>query len=156
MRITILAVGQNKFNYLIDGESYYIRKLNHYCKVNISSVKADKIVKKCASSAVLKAESERLLNRISKRSFVVVLDRKGQLLDSKEFAKKINDWQNQSINDLIFIIGGPLGLDSKIHQRADFTLSLSRLTFTHDMTRLIFLEQLYRAFSILRGEKYHK
>ena len=156
MRIQILVVGQNKFDYLVDGELHYIRRLSHYCQVNIFSVKGEKITKKRSSSDILKVESKRLLNRILERSFVVILDRGVVLLNSKEFTKKIVDWQNRSINELIFVIGGPLGLGSEIKQRADFTLSLSKMTFTHDMTRLILLEQLYRCFSILRGEKYHK
>jgi 23S rRNA (pseudouridine1915-N3)-methyltransferase len=95
------------------------------------------------------------LAKISPSDFVVLLDENGKELDSVQFSKELNKWMNQSTAHVVFVIGGPYGFHVSVYDRANLKLSLSKLTFSHQMVRLFFTEQLYRAFSILRGEPYH-
>jgi 23S rRNA (pseudouridine1915-N3)-methyltransferase len=101
-------------------------------------------------------EGKQLLSKIEKKAFVVALDPTGSALTSEQLAEKIELWENQAYPIIIFLIGGPTGLSNEVQERADFILSLSQMTFTHEMARFILLEQLYRAFSIKAGSKYHK
>ena len=156
MYIQIITVGKNKVDYLVQGEEDFLHRLKHYCKIDVYCVKPEKIKENRSSEIIKQLEGERILQKISSRSYVIALDAKGKSINSKEFAQKIADYQNSGIEKLIFITGGPLGLSEEVISRADFVLSLSKMTFNHDMVRLILLEQLYRSFTILRGEKYHK
>ena len=156
MHIQILSVGKTKSPYVSDGEKDYFSRLKHYCQVESIVVSEEKIRKGTQPRIILQKEGERLLGKISDNSFVVVLDKMGDMCSSEKLSEKFQNWQNQGIKKLIFVIGGPLGLDKKVVARADFVLSLSKMTFTHEMTRLILLEQIYRSFTILKGEKYHK
>jgi len=142
MRVTIAAVGENKFGYLRAGEDDFLERLKHYCKTPEATVR--------------RGEWENLLERLPSPRYLVLLDKKGQRMSSEELAVKIQNLQNRSIPEVCFAIGGPIGFPPEALSRADFVLSLSPMTFTHEMTRLILLEQIYRAFTILRGEKYHK
>ena len=154
MKIRIVTVGKNKIPFLIEGEKNYLNRLKRYCLVEICSTK-DSTSKK-SNRETMKEEAERITAMNLDGAFVVALDREGTDLNTIELSQKIQKWQNQGIQDLVFLIGSAWGLDQTIIQRADFVLSLSRLTFQHDMVRLILLEQLYRCFTIIRGEKYHK
>ena len=156
MYFHIFAVGENRNGYLSQGEDEFLKRLQHYCKIELHSVKSEKITCSQSPTKIRSAEGERLLKQIPKNSLVVALDRKGKNLSSEELAKNIADWQNRRKHHITILIGGPLGLSKDVLGRADFILSLSKMTFTHEMVRLIFLEQLYRCFTILRGEKYHK
>jgi 23S rRNA (pseudouridine1915-N3)-methyltransferase len=156
MRIQILTVGDNRVPYLIEGEEDYLRRLTHYCPVEIRVVKGEKIKTGRSIDSILKKESERLLKQISEGSKIIALDRQGKSFSSEELAVEMQEWQNSGIKYITFVIGGPLGLGEGIRKKADTTISMSRFTFTHEMVRIIMLEQLYRVFTILRGEKYHK
>ena len=156
MYFHIFVVGENKSNYLSQGEGEFLKRLQHYCKIKIHTVKSEKITNSLSPERIRSVEGERLLKRIPQNSLVVVLDRKGKNLSSEELAKRVADWQNRGKNHITLLIGGALGLSKTVLDRADFILSLSKMTFTHEMVRLIFLEQLYRCYTILRGEKYHK
>ena len=156
MRIQILTLGDNRVPYLIKGEEDYLRRLKHYCPVDMNSVKGEKIKTGRTVDSVLNKESERLLKQIPDGSKIVALDHQGKSFTSEELAREIHKWQNSGIKHITIVIGGPLGLGDSIDKKAEMTLSMSRFTFTHEMVRLIILEQLYRAFTILRGEKYHK
>jgi len=156
MYFHIFVVGETKNANLSQGESEYVKRLQHYCKIKLQSIKSEKITSRRSPEKIQTVEGERLLKRIPQNSLVVVLDRKGKNLSSEELAKRVADWQNRGIKHIALLIGGALGLSKTVLDRADFILSLSRMTFTHEMVRLIFLEQLYRCFTILRGEKYHK
>ncbi len=131
-------------------------RLKHYCKIELQSVREEKIRSNDSPARILRLEGERLLSKIDRDTFLVVLDKAGKSLDSVEFSHQIEQWQNRGTRKVIFMIGGPLGIDETVKQRANLILSISRFTFTHEMVRLILLEQIYRAFTILRGEKYHK
>ena len=156
MQIQIITVGKNKVDYLVQGETDYLRRIRYYCKIGVLNVKSEKITENRSSEIIKQAEGKRILQKIPSRSCVIAMDEKGKSINSKEFAGKIADFQNRGVEKLIFITGGPLGLSEEVLSRADFILSLSKMTFNHDMVRLILLEQLYRSFTILRGEKYHK
>lgn len=156
MRFRILVVGENKVSYLVAGEADYLRRLERYCRVDVASVRGEKIKGKRSVGELLGVEGERLMKQIPRGSFLVVLDRQGETLSSEELARQILDWQNRAVQEVIFLVGGPLGLGDEVLARANLVVSLSRMTFTHEMVRLILLEQLYRSFTILRGEKYHK
>lgn len=156
MKIIILVVGENKSTFLREAENNFIVRLKHYCKFEIRSVREEKIRPNQPKIDILVKEGKRLLEKVENDAFLVVADSDGVQLDSISFSKQIEKWQNRGIRSLIFAIGGPLGIDESVKKRANYTLSLSKMTFTHDMARVILLEQVYRAFTIIRGEKYHK
>lgn len=156
MRFRILTVGENKVSYLVEGETDYLKRLKHYCRIEIVSVRGEKIKENRSSDEILHLEAEKLLKQIPEKSIVVALDKHGEMLSSEDLAQKVKEWQNRSFQCAVFIIGGPLGLSEYLLNRVDIVISLSPMTFTHEMVHLILLEQLYRCFTILRGQKYHK
>lgn len=156
MHIGIYCIGENKFSYLQEGESDYLSRLSRYCKINLVSVPGTKMVSSISPSIIQKKDWEILKNAMPSRKWCVVLDVKGNGYSSEEFAEMLQRWQTQGISTVFFAIGGAFGLGKIALKEADFVLSLSKMTFPHELVRLILLEQLYRAFTILRGEKYHK
>jgi 23S rRNA (pseudouridine1915-N3)-methyltransferase len=155
MKITVLAVGENKFAYLKSGEKLYMERLSHYTDFTLRSLILPKKMKNGSPEQVMRTEKERFRS-LTDEAVICSLDRQGKMLSSESFACQIQEWQNRSVAKLVFCIGGPFGLDPEFISQSDFVLSLSLMTFPHDMVRLLFLEQLYRAFTILKGEKYHK
>ena len=154
MKIKLIVVGKTAFDYLKEGESIYEKRLNHYCnyeRIEISDIKNPKNLTK---EEIKRKEAENILSKLTAQDFVVLLDENGSHSTSEEFAvwleKKM--FQPQSI---VFIVGGAFGFDNRLYERMNFRFSLSKMTFSHQMVRLIFLEQLYRGFSILKGEPYH-
>ena len=125
------------------------------CNIDIKILKEKKASRKEPEHMQIEREGEILLQNVQ-GDYLVCLDRGGRLLDSIALAEQVERWKMQSQKNLTFVIGGNLGLSAELLTRADFVLSLSPMTFTHDMTRLILLEQLYRACTIMAGEKYHK
>lgn len=156
MRLSILGVGAYKSDFLSEGESGFVKRLKRYCQIKVQWVDSRRVSGKRSAGEILSLEGKQLLDRIPEESIVVALDRQGEMLSSEEFSRKIGGWQNQSVKEVIFVIGGPLGLDKSVLEKADLILSFSKMTFTHEMVRLLLFEQLYRAFTILKGEKYHK
>ncbi|MFH1652601.1 MAG: 23S rRNA (pseudouridine(1915)-N(3))-methyltransferase RlmH [Pseudomonadota bacterium] len=156
MQITILTVGKTKTPFFQDGEREYFARIKHYTRLQIKSVRSEKIKSGVSDEIVLKGEGEKILKQILPQSYVVALDLTGKQLSSEELAAEIQGWQNSSVREVVFVIGGALGLDPEVLHRANLIISLSKMTFPHEMCPLILFEQLYRAFSILRGEKYHK
>ncbi|MCJ7812795.1 23S rRNA (pseudouridine(1915)-N(3))-methyltransferase RlmH [bacterium] len=156
MRFRILGVGEYKLNFLAEGESDFMKRLKRYCRIEVRWLRSEKIGAHRSKDEMLHMEGKQLLSKIPEQSIVVALDRQGEGLSSEAFSDKINRWMNRSVKEVVFVIGGPLGLDKTVLKKADFILSFSMMTFTHEMIRLLLLEQLYRAFTILRGEKYHK
>ena len=155
MRFELLFLGKTKEKYLAEGIEDYAKRLSHYIKVEIKTVKESKQKKGEPENLQIERESETLL-KSAQSPYLVCLDRIGKQLDSIALAKQIGHWEMQGLKKISFVIGGPLGLSKTILKKADLLLSLSPMTFTHDMTRLLLLEQLYRAFTIKAGEKYHK
>ena len=156
MRIRMLCIGESKVLYLREGEEDFLNRLKHYTDLQIGLVRPVRHAKSKSDEQILKEEADLILEKTGQSGFVVALDSRGKMFTSEQFASRILDWQNQGMREIIFVIGGPLGLHANVLNRADLVLSISKMTFTHDMIRLILLEQIYRAYTILKGEKYHK
>ena len=155
IRIKIIVVDRTRSPFLKEGESFYLNRLQRYARLDWVEVKAAKIQKGRPQEEILAIEGQTIARRFTLRDYVVTLDRSGHLFDSQGLAAWLNNL-SASGQWITFVIGGPLGLPKKILERSHKVFSLSRLTLTHEMSRLLLLEQLYRAFTILRGEKYHK
>jgi len=151
MKIKIIAVGKLKKSYLTEGINDYLSRLNHYAKTEIIEVKdVDDTLPRAKE-----IEGENLLKQIKDKDYVIALTLREDMIDSEDLAKKISRCLNK-VESLVFVIGGSLGLSKDVLNRANYKLTLSRLTFPHQLTRLIILEQLYRSFKIINNEKYHK
>lgn len=155
MKITLLCVGKTDDSYLQEGISKYASRLKHYIKFSIVEIPDLKNTKNLSFEQQKNKEAELIMKQISATDYVVLLDDKGKEYTSKAFSEFLNQGMIKSIGSMVFIIGGPYGFDEQIYQRADMKLSLSKMTFSHQMVRLFFTEQLYRSFTILRNEPYH-
>lgn len=155
MRLELLFLGKTKEAYLAAGIEDYSKRLSHYLRLEIKTVKEGKINKGEPENFLIEKESEKLLQS-TQGSYLVCLDRTGTQIDSLALASQLERWEIQGVKKISFVIGGPLGLSPAILKKADLVLSLSPMTFTHEITRLLLLEQLYRACTIKAGEKYHK
>jgi 23S rRNA (pseudouridine1915-N3)-methyltransferase len=155
MKISLLCISKTTEAYLQEGIRIYENRLQHYCKYQRLEIPDLKNSKNLSFEQQKQKEAELILAKISPSDFVVLLDENSKELDSVQFSKELNKWMNQSTAHVVFVIGGPYGFHASIYERANLKLSLSKLTFSHQMVRLFFTEQLYRAFSILRGEPYH-
>ena len=149
--INIITVGKIKEKYIIDGINEYLKRLTKYTKVNIIELSDDSFDK----VKTLKSESEKILSKLDLKSFIVTLEIDGKELNSIEFSELI-DKTLTNYSDITFIIGGSYGLDDSIKKLSNYKLSFSKMTFPHQLFRLVFLEQLYRGFKILNNEAYHK
>ena len=159
MKISIACVGKLKEKYLADAVREYSKRLTRYCRPEILEVTDESIPEKAseAEETALRAkEGERLLKIIPENSWVVTCEIAGKTPDSIEFAGLLRKWMNEGKSHFTFVIGGSTGLSEDILRRSDFRLSFSRMTFPHQLMRVILLEQIYRAFRINAGEPYHK
>ncbi|WP_010681335.1 23S rRNA (pseudouridine(1915)-N(3))-methyltransferase RlmH [Acetivibrio cellulolyticus] len=159
MKITLVVVGKLKEKYLKEGISEYSKRLSRFCELQIVEVddeQAPENLSEAQEVQVKRKEAERILKKVKDGSALIVLDLKGKKLDSEGFAEKLNSFFISGKSHLTFVIGGSLGLDDEIIQKADFRLCLSDMTFPHQLARLILLEQIFRGFKILNGETYHK
>lgn len=156
MKIKIIALGKIKEKFLKDGIDEFLKRLSPYASVEIVELNPIEIKDENLTSKILDEEGENILSHIKDDSFVITLEIKGKQLSSEELAQKINDITVSGVSELVFIIGSSCGLSPKVSTRADFKLSMSKMTFLHQFARLILVEQIYRAFKILKGEKYHK
>lgn len=155
MKITLIAVGKTEDKYLIEGIDKYLNRLKHYINFNILIIPDIKNTKNLTEAQQKNKEAELIAKQINPTDVVVLLDEKGKKHSSVSFADYLNKQMIGSVQHLVFIIGGPYGFDESIYKRANTSLSLSDMTFSHQMVRLFFVEQLYRAFSILKNEPYH-
>ena len=158
MKITIVAVGKIKEKYLTAGIAEYNKRLIPYCRLEIIEVDEERMPADPSAAEkekVLAREGERLLKHVRDGSYLIVLDVRGKALSSEELAEKIDALALAGQSDVTFVIGGAFGLSPAVVAAANERLSFSRMTFTHQMIRLILVEQLYRAFKISRGEPYH-
>lgn len=156
VKIKIVCVGKIKDNYLNQGISEYLKRLSGYSNIEILEVRDEKIVANNSEEKIKEMEGNRILEKISDKDYVVLLDLKGKELSSEEFACKIDGLISEGVGNYCFVIGGSLGNGENVRKRANFLISFSRLTFTHQMIRLILLEQIYRVFKINNNETYHK
>lgn len=159
MKITILTVGKIKEKYLSDAIAEYQKRLGRYCRLEIIQVQDEKTPDSptdVQKTQILNKEAARLLPYIKDTSHVIALAIDGKQLSSEQLSDMINGLGIKSISHIVFIIGGSLGLSENILSRADFKLSFSKMTFPHQLMRVILLEQLYRSYRIINGEPYHK
>lgn len=155
MKITLMQVGGTVDKYLKSGVAEYVKRLSHYTKFSIVEIADLKNAAKLSRDELKKREGEEILKRLSNDDQVILLDNRGKMYSSEEFADFIQGNMNRSTRHLVFIIGGAFGFSDEVYSRANGQFSLSRMTFSHRMIRLLFTEQLYRAFTILRNEPYH-
>jgi len=154
-KLKFIVVGKTKAPFLRQGEEFYLHKIRHYVNAEWIEVRGAKATKGKPDQKVLTEESLQIQKRIGARDFVVSLDMRGKALDSLELSRFLEGLLAKG-RPITFIIGGPLGLHVSVEQRANETISLTRLTLTHELSRLVLLEQVYRAFTIITGRKYHK
>ena len=158
MKIRIVAAGKLKEKYLREGVAEYEKRLAPFASVELLETREEYMAENPSEAQrqqALAKEGERLLRLVPEKSFLIVLDVKGKLLSSEALAKELASLALQGQSDLTFLIGGAFGLSQAVRERADLRISFSPMTFTHQMVRLLLYEQIYRAFKINRGEKYH-
>lgn len=159
MNISILAVGKLKEKYLKSGIDEYLKRLTSYARIEIIEIPDEKAPEELSASEmeqIKQKEGERLLSKLSQDTYVIALAIDGKMKSSEELADTIDKLATYGKSKIAFIIGGSLGLSNEVLQRADEKLSFSKMTFPHQLMRLILLEQIYRAFRINRNEPYHK
>ena len=156
MKIKIIALGKIKEKFLKDGIDEFLKRLVPYTPVEIIELSPIEIKDENLTAKILVEEGEKILSHVKDDAYVITLEIKGKQVSSEEFAGIINNVIMSGVGELVFIIGSSCGLSPIVSSRADFKLSFSRMTFLHQFARLILAEQLYRAFKIIKGEKYHK
>ncbi|HJF84543.1 23S rRNA (pseudouridine(1915)-N(3))-methyltransferase RlmH [Megamonas hypermegale] len=158
MKISIVCAGKIKEKYLKDGIAEFAKRLKPFTQLEFIEINEEKMKDNpspAEKAAVLKTEGERLLKKVPAGSYLIVLDVIGKDISSEELSAKIDKLGLKGQSHITFLIGGAFGLSEQIRRRADERISFSRMTFTHQMIRLLLVEQIYRAFKISRGEKYH-
>ena len=155
MKLTILCMGKTKERFIQEGIEKYLRYLRPYTDASIKELKEEKIQDLKDAPSIRKKEAERIFKAVPAGAYLVSLDERGEGFTSHEFAALLNNTFESGVREIIFIIGGAMGLDEEVVARSHKTVALSRWTFTHDMARLVLLEQLYRAFTIIKGKTYH-
>jgi 23S rRNA (pseudouridine1915-N3)-methyltransferase len=155
LKITLIAIGKTEDKYLIEGIEKYLSRLKHYINFTILIIPDIKNTKNLSEAQQKNKEGELINKQINPTDVVLLLDEKGKKHSSVSFAQYLNKQMIGSVQNLVFIIGGPYGFDESIYKRANSSVSLSDMTFSHQMVRLFFVEQLYRAFTILKNEPYH-
>ena len=159
MKITVLTVGKIKEKFYTAAIDEYSKRLSRYCKLNIIQVADEKTIENSTEKEmdIIKAkEGERILKHSPDDAFVITLEINGKMLDSEELADKINKLGIMGESHIVFVIGGSLGLHKDVSKRANFKLSFSKMTFPHQLMRVILLEQIYRSYRIINNEPYHK
>lgn len=155
MKITLIVVGKTDKKYMLEGVSEYEKRLSHYCKFEVKVIPDIKNSKSMSASVQMQKEGELILGVIRTSSEMILLDERGTEYSSVDFAKFIQKKGVAGQSELTFVIGGPYGFSPEVKAKATSTISLSKLTFSHQIVRLIFMEQLYRAMTIIKGEPYH-
>ena len=156
MKIKIIALGKVNEPYLKEGIDEFLKRIAPYTTIEVSEIKPVEIKDENLIQKSLDIEADKILDYIKPSSFVITLEIGGKILSSEDFALELNEIINSGVNELVFVIGSSHGLSQKISQRADYKLSLSRMTFLHNFARLILVEQIYRALKIIKGETYRK
>lgn len=159
MKITIITVGKIKEKYLKDAIAEYSKRLSKYCKLEIIEVADEKTpdnASEIVENNIRSKEAERILKHIKDDAFIITLEIDGKQLTSEEMAKKIENLGIQGNSHITFIIGGSIGLGTEVLAKSNYALSFSKMTFPHQLMRVILLEQIYRSYRIIHGEPYHK
>ena len=159
MKITVITVGKIKEKYLKDAIAEYSKRLSRYCKLEILEVADEKTpdgASEIVEENIREKEGERILKLIKEDAYVITLEISGKMLTSEELADRIETLGIQGKSHLVFVIGGSIGLGREVLRRSDYALSFSKMTFPHQLMRVILLEQIYRAYRIIKKEPYHK
>ena len=159
MKITICCVGKVKEKFYVQAIEEYSKRLSRYCKLEIVEVQDEKTPDNASENLNLQIkqkEGERILSAIKEDAYVIALAIEGKMLDSVELSQKIDRLGIEGKSNIVFVIGGSLGLSKEVLDRADYYLSFSKMTFPHQLMRVILLEQIYRSFRIMKNEPYHK
>lgn len=155
MKIELLVIGATQSKYLVEGIKNYVGRLDHYVPFSMTVLRDIKSSKTLSETRQKELEGQMMLTALQPGDMVVLLDERGREFTSREFASFIDKQMVAGRRRLLFIVGGPYGFSEEVYARADAKISLSRMTFSHEMVRLFFVEQLYRAMTILKGEPYH-
>ena len=155
MKVTLLQIDKTTENYLNEGISIYAARLKHYTAFETGTINVPKAVRMRPEAEQKSEEAKLILKFVKENDYLVLLDEGGNSLNSVDFSQFLSKKALQNVKNIVFLIGGPYGFDPAIYKRANYKLSLSPMTFSHQMVRLFFVEQLYRAFTIIKGEKYH-
>jgi 23S rRNA (pseudouridine1915-N3)-methyltransferase len=156
VRLTLISVGKNAESFVRDACEDYAARIRRYVNLALIVVPEERIAAAGKKEFILRQEGRRIREKIPLSAVRVVLDEKGRKFTSEEFARQIEKWNASGLREVVFILGGAYGLDGDLKQSADFLLSLSSMTLTHGMARMVLLEQVYRAFTLIRREPYHK
>jgi len=155
MKFALWGIGKTKANHFVESEAMYSKRIKHYYPLELKYFKHPKNHGALSPNILKQKEAELFLANLKSSDHLILLDEKGKQFDSRGFANQITQLGNRSIANVIFVIGGAYGFSDEIYQRANMKISLSSMTYSHQLVRTIFLEQLYRAFTIIRGESYH-
>lgn len=155
MNITLLTVGKAKIQFVVQGIKEYASRLNRYTPFDIIEIPDIKTTKSMTAEKQKELEGEAILAKTQQSDYVILLDERGREYSSMEFASYIEKLQVSGKKRTLFVVGGPYGFSASVYSRADAKISLSRMTFNHEMVRMFFVEQIYRAMTILRNEPYH-
>ena len=155
MKITLLAVGKTDFPWIREGLGIYAARLNHYAPFSIVEIPELKNVSSLTKEQIKQKEGELILKNIKQDDDLILLDERGKSFTSVEWASELEGLITRSRRNVVFVIGGAYGFSADVYAMASSKISLSKMTFSHQMVRVIFVEQLYRAFTIMRGEPYH-
>lgn len=156
MKIKIIALGKIKEKYLKSGIDEFLKRLTPYASVSVVELNPIEIKDENLKDKILLDEGEKILSNIKPLDFVITLEIEGQQFSSENFAQKIKDLTNNGTQEIVFVIGSSCGIGKNVSTRANLKMSMSKMTFLHEFARLILIEQIYRAFKINKGEKYHK
>jgi 23S rRNA (pseudouridine1915-N3)-methyltransferase len=154
MRITLIESGKTRDPFIREGVELFRKRLVRYVPFKIDTLPDLKNTRNMTMKEVQEKEGEMIIKRIKTDDYVILLDERGEEYNSINFAEYLNDLERK-VNQVLFVIGGPYGFSQQVYERSDTMLSLSKMTFSHQLVRVVFLEQLYRAFTILKGEPYH-
>lgn len=155
MRLSLLTVGKTDVAWVKEGLELYVSRLKHYVPFELFEIPELKKVSSLTKDQIKVREGELILSKLKPSDEVILLDEHGREFSSIEFSKSLEERLSRASRDVVFVIGGAYGFSQDVYSRADFKISLSRMTFSHQMVRTIFAEQLYRAFTIMKGEPYH-
>jgi len=155
MKITLIFVGKTDKKYIIDGIAEYEKRLMHYCKFEVKVIPDIKNTKAMSADVQMQKEGEQIINLLRPSTETILLDERGREYTSVEFARFIERKAVAGQSDITFVVGGPYGFSQELKGVAKSMVSLSKLTFSHQLVRLLFVEQLYRAMTIIKGEPYH-
>ncbi|MDP7568031.1 MAG: 23S rRNA (pseudouridine(1915)-N(3))-methyltransferase RlmH [Flavobacteriales bacterium] len=155
MKIVLLTIGKTSEKYLIEGIAQYQKRLKHYTQFEMLEIPNLKNAKNFSNAEIIKKEGELILKQLQNSDHLVLLDDKGKDFTSPKYAQKLQQWMLSGKKRVVFVVGGAYGFSEQVYKRGNEKISLSKMTFSHQMVRLFFVEQLYRAFTILNNEPYH-